>query len=76
LLRQIGALKILKEITKNASIRRAVTDLGALKTMVKILREPNKELKCLSAETIANIAHLRRARRSIRQHDGIKNLVS
>jgi hypothetical protein len=73
---KIGALKILKEITTNALIRRTITDLGGLKTMVSILREQNKELKCLAAETIANIAHLRRARRSIRQHGGIKNLVS
>jgi len=72
---QIGALKILKEISTNALIRRTITDLGGLTTMVKILRDPNAELRCLSAETIANIARLRRARRAIRQHGGIKNLV-
>jgi len=72
---KIGALKILKEITANSLIRRAVTDLGGLRTMVKILRDDNAELRCLSAETIANIARLRRARRAIRQHGGVKNLV-
>ena len=45
-------------------------------TMVKILRDPNKELKCLAAETIANVAKFRRARRTVRQHGGIKKLVS
>ena len=65
----------MKEITTNALIRRAITDLGGLRTMVKILRDANAELRCLSAETIANIARLRRARRAIRQHSGIKNLV-
>jgi len=44
--------------------------------MVKILRDVNPELRCLSAETIANIARLRRARRAIRQHGGMNNLVS
>jgi len=49
--------------------------MGGLRTMIKILRDMNPELRCLSAETIANIARLRRARRAIRQHGGIKNLV-
>ncbi|CAG2238366.1 ARMC4 [Mytilus edulis] len=43
--------------------------------MVKILREHDKELKCLAAETIANVAKFRRARRTVRQHGGIKKLV-
>ena len=43
--------------------------------MVKILRDPNKDLKCLAAETIANVAKFRRARRTVRQHGGIKKLV-
>lgn len=73
---KIGALKILKEISRNTQIRRAIADLGGLQTMVKILREHDKELKCLAAETIANVAKFRRARRTVRQHGGIKKLVS
>lgn len=76
LLFQIGSLKILKEISKNIQIRRAIADLGGLQTMVKILKESNKELKCLAAETIANVAKFRRARRTVRQHGGINKLVS
>ena len=72
---QIGALKILKEISRNSQIRRAIADLGGLQTMVKILRDPDKDLKCLAAETIANVAKFRRARRTVRQHGGIKRLV-
>lgn len=75
-LTQIGSLNILKYISKNAQIRRAIADLGGLQTMVKILRDPNKELKALAAETIANVAKFRRARRTVRQHGGIKKLVS
>ncbi|XP_076445145.1 outer dynein arm-docking complex subunit 2-like [Babylonia areolata] len=73
---KIGALKILKEISRNTQIRRAIADLGGLQTMVKILRDSDKDLKCLAAETIANVAKFRRARRTVRQHGGIKRLVT
>lgn len=43
--------------------------------MVSILDSPDKELKSLAAETIANVAKFRRARRTVRQHGGIKKLV-
>lgn len=43
--------------------------------MVSILDTPVKELKCLAAETIANVAKFRRARRTVRQYGGIKRLV-
>ena len=44
--------------------------------LVEILSSTNRGLKCLAAETIANVAKFRRARRIIRQHGGIKKLVS
>lgn len=72
---QIGSLKILKEISQNTQIRRAIADLGGLQTMVKILKSFNKDLKCLAAETIAHVAKFRRARRTVRQHGGIRKLV-
>ena len=43
--------------------------------MVKILNSPNKELKCLAAETISHVARFRRARRTVRQYGGIQKLV-
>lgn len=43
---------------------------------MSILQTPNKQLKCLAAETIANIAKFRRARRTVRQHGGIGRLVA
>lgn len=76
LVSQIGSLKILKEISHSSQIRRAIADLGGLQTMVSILDSPDKELKCLAAETIANVARFRRARRTVRQHGGIRRLVS
>ena len=58
-----------------SNFSRAIADLGGLQTMVKILKDPNKELKCLAAETIANVAKFRRARRTVRQFGGIRKLV-
>ena len=44
--------------------------------MVKILEEQDKDLKCLAAETIANVAKFKRARKVVRQNNGIKRLVA
>lgn len=43
--------------------------------LVQILQSPNRELKCLAAETIANVAKFKRARRIVRHHGGIRKLV-
>lgn len=50
-----GSLHILKEISNNPTIRRNIADLGGLQTMVQLLDEPDKDLKCLAAETIGKI---------------------
>lgn len=73
---KVGSLKILREISQNSQIRWAIADLGGLQSMVKILDSPVKDIKALAAETIANVAKFRRARRTIRQYGGIKRLVS
>ncbi|KAK1338688.1 hypothetical protein QTO34_019345 [Cnephaeus nilssonii] len=73
---KIGSLKILKEISHNPQIRRNIVDLGGLPIMVNILDSPHKSLKCLAAETIANVAKFRRARWAVRHHGGITKLVS
>lgn len=57
-------------------IRRAIVDMGGLQSIVKILDSPVKDLKALAAETIANVARFRRARRTVRQYGGIRKLVS
>ena len=43
--------------------------------LVQILQCTNRELKCLAAETIANVAKFKRARRIIRHTGGIRKLV-
>ncbi|OBS82025.1 hypothetical protein A6R68_23985, partial [Neotoma lepida] len=73
---KIGSLKILKEISHNPQIRRNIVDLGGLPIMVNILDSPHKSLQCLAAETIANVAKFKRARRAVRQNGGITKLHS
>uniref|UniRef100_A0A668AFR1 Outer dynein arm docking complex subunit 2 n=1 Tax=Myripristis murdjan TaxID=586833 RepID=A0A668AFR1_9TELE len=72
---KIGSLKILREISNNSQMRRAIADLCGLQSMVKSLDSLVKDLKALAAETIANVAKFRRARRTIRQYGGIMRLV-
>ena len=73
---QIGSLKILRKISHNVQIRRAIVDMGGLQSIVRNLDSPVKDLKALAAETVANVARFRRARRTVRQYGGIKKLVS
>ncbi|KAM6971372.1 outer dynein arm-docking complex subunit 2 isoform 1-T2 [Tautogolabrus adspersus] len=72
---KIGSLKILRKISHNVQIRRAIVDMRGLQSIVKILDSPVKELKALAAETIAYVARFRRARRTVRQYGGIQKLV-
>lgn len=53
-----------------------IVDMGGLQSIVTILDSPIKDLKAIAAETIANVARFHRARRTVRQHGGIKKLVS
>lgn len=49
--------------------------MGGLQSIVAILDSPVKELQALAAETVANVARFRRARRIVRQYGGIRKLV-
>uniref|UniRef100_A0A669AXU2 Outer dynein arm docking complex subunit 2 n=1 Tax=Oreochromis niloticus TaxID=8128 RepID=A0A669AXU2_ORENI len=73
---EIGSLKILRTISHNSQIRRVIVDMRGVQSIVKILDSPVKELKALAAETIANVAKFRRARRNVRLYGGINKLVS
>ncbi len=50
--------------------------IAGVPMLVNVLDSPNRCLKCLAAETIANVARFKRARRQVRQNGGIKKLVS
>ena len=42
---KIGSLKILKEIVTHPDIRKAITHMGGIELMVRILADANKHLK-------------------------------
>ncbi|KAJ3069371.1 Armadillo repeat-containing protein 4 [Podochytrium sp. JEL0797] len=72
---KIGALKILKEISRNVQIRTAISNLDGMQPLIELLRDPTEEIKCLAAETIAHCAKNSRNRRSVRKYGGIRKLV-
>ncbi|ODM98597.1 Armadillo repeat-containing protein 4 [Orchesella cincta] len=72
---KIASLLVLREISSNPEISRNIYNMRGLETLIHTLRDPAKELKLLSAETIANISKIRKARRAMRKGDGISRLV-
>lgn len=72
---QIGALQILKEVSKSPLICQAIADLDGMRAMVAILDAEDDGVRALSAATIANCATLTRNRKKVRQYDGVPKLV-
>jgi len=73
---RIGSLRIIKEISANIGIRKSIRELGGLQPIVTLLKSQNKDLKCLAAESIANMGRSGKARKAVRNFGGIKRLVS
>lgn len=59
----------------NMAIRRRITDLGGVPLLVANLCDPAKDLQILAAETLANVAQIRRARRTVSLCGGIPKVV-
>ncbi|CAF98754.1 unnamed protein product [Tetraodon nigroviridis] len=55
----IGSLKILRQISHNVLIRRAIVDMDGLRTFVRILDSLVMDVKAFAAETIANVAKVK-----------------
>ena len=59
---KIGSLKILKEIVTHPDIRKAITHMGGIELMVRILADANKHLKvghfhfCLFAQLLIGVS--------------------
>ena len=66
----------MRQISHNVLIRRAIVDLDGLRSFMRILDSLVMDIKAFAAETIANVAKVHRARRSILQQGGISKLVS
>ena len=72
---RIGSLKILREITINAEIRKQITLMGGVEPTIAILSEPYPDQQLIATETLANLTQFRRARNIFRRHGGIPILV-
>lgn len=72
---KLGALSVLAAVSSNVIIRRRITDLGGITVLVNNLCEPAKDLQILTAETLANVALVRRARKLVRTNNGIPKIV-
>ncbi|KAI4462252.1 armadillo repeat-containing protein 4 armc4 [Holotrichia oblita] len=72
---KLGSLSVLSELSQNIEIRRSIADLGGISLLVKNLSDPAKDLQILVAETIYNVAQIRKARKHVRKFDGIPKLV-
>jgi len=56
--------------------RRNLTNLGAIPILVKLLSDRSPDLQILSAETLANVAKIRKGRKFIRKAGGIGLMVN
>lgn len=56
--------------------RRNLTNLGAIPILVKLLSDRSLDLQILSAETLANVAKIKKGRKFIRKAGGIKLMVN
>ncbi|XP_050304367.1 armadillo repeat-containing protein gudu [Anthonomus grandis grandis] len=72
---KLGALSVLTELSQNPDIRKCIANLGGINLLVKNLTEPARDLQILVAETIYNVAQVKKARKHIRQCNGIAKLV-
>lgn len=72
---KLGSLSVLSELSQNPDIRRCIADLGGISLLVKNLTHPARDLQILVAETIYNVAQIRKARKHVRKCNGIPKLV-
>ncbi|CAH1101406.1 unnamed protein product [Psylliodes chrysocephalus] len=72
---KLAACGVLSELSTNIDVRKCVTDLGGVELLVQNLAEPARDLQVLVAETIYNVAQIRKARKHLRKCNGIPKLV-
>ncbi|XP_015586959.1 armadillo repeat-containing protein gudu isoform X2 [Cephus cinctus] len=68
---QHGSLAVLLQITTSSEMRRYVINLGIIMPLIQMMKHPARDLQVLAAETMANIAKMRKARKQIRLRGGI-----
>ncbi|XP_023288115.1 armadillo repeat-containing protein gudu isoform X2 [Orussus abietinus] len=68
---QHGALIVLLQMTTSSEMRRHMVNLGIVSPLIQLMKHPAKDIQILAAETMANIALMRKARKQIRLRGGI-----
>lgn len=72
---QLGSLAVLSQMGNCAETRRYLIDLGIVSPLIDMLKHPARDVRILTAETMANIAMMRKARKQIRVRSGIALIV-
>ncbi|CAG7823011.1 unnamed protein product [Allacma fusca] len=70
-----AALLVIREVTSSPDISRSLFNMRGLETLVECLNDPSRELKLLTAEAVSNICKIKKARRAMRNSNGIARLV-
>lgn len=72
---KLGTLNVLRVLSQTEELRRCMTNLGGVDLLIRNLSEPARDLQILVAETIANVAQIKKARKHVRRFGGIPKLV-
>ncbi|KAG8041413.1 hypothetical protein G9C98_002401 [Cotesia typhae] len=68
---QLGSLGVLSQIGYCSETRQYLIDLGIVLPLIDLLKHPARDVRILTAETMASIAMMRKARKQIRCRSGI-----
>ncbi|GAB1869896.1 Armadillo repeat-containing protein 4 [Camponotus japonicus] len=68
---QNGSLSVLLQIATSTEMKRYLIDLDITTPLIQMLKHPARDIQILTAETLAIIARVRKARKQIRIRGGI-----
>ncbi|XP_050460340.1 armadillo repeat-containing protein gudu isoform X2 [Cataglyphis hispanica] len=68
---QNGSLSVLLQIVTSTEMKRYLIDLDITTPLIQMLKHPAKDIQVLTAETLAIIGQIRKARKQIRIRGGI-----
>lgn len=73
---QVGALKVLQQLTLNSKYnRRAVINMGGVQILVNLITDCPQEVQSLAAANLANMAKSSLGRNILKRHGGLQKLV-
>ncbi|XP_078343809.1 outer dynein arm-docking complex subunit 2-like isoform X4 [Oculina patagonica] len=73
---QVGALKVLQQLTLNSKYnRRAIISMGGVQILANLITDGPQEVQSLAAANLANMAKSSLGRNILKRHGGIQKLV-